>query len=235
MVWDWAVGLFEFPELVDRLATTFGPSFVAAKWSSTFNTIFNTSRPQSDDEQSLDALVDHGNAHPLVSAPIEAVEDAMKALGVSISASRMPVPPPQNCNGSNRRTSHRLTKCRKTASIFLDIFAEEGNADEDEDEDEDEVVVARSNLTTQVLPARHAHYNQDVQHIVACYEERQPSKTHSSLVLLEPHHLVLPKVQESVYILWISRQVCVLVFIKTIFLTRLPIFREHSELLSLDI
>jgi hypothetical protein len=53
MVWDWVAGLFEFLELVDRLATTFGPSFIAAKWPLTFD----ASRPQSDDEQSLDALV----------------------------------------------------------------------------------------------------------------------------------------------------------------------------------
>jgi hypothetical protein len=145
----------------------------------------------------LPTLVDHENAHSLVSAPVQAVEDNMKALGVSISASRMPVPCSQSHNGSNCCTSHHPTKCCKTASIFLDIFAKEGDTDEDEDEDTDEVVVAHSNLATQVLPAGHAHYDQDVQCIVACYEERPPPKTQSLLVPLEPHHLVLPEAQES--------------------------------------
>ncbi|KAG6373938.1 hypothetical protein JVT61DRAFT_6100 [Boletus reticuloceps] len=198
IVWDWAAGVFEFPQLLGKLKATFGASFIEAEWSLTFNAIFDASIPNSDDEQSQAALAE--NSAPLpVPAPVRVVKDPMEVLGVSIGALHMFVPPPHSRpKDSNRRAPSRTSRCLakhcKTSSIFLNISASEGHKDEDEDEDEDEDV-ARSNFPLQVLPAGQAHYTQDIQCIIARYEEHQPPTPLSLALPLEPHHPALRAVQ----------------------------------------
>ena len=148
IVWDWAAGVFEFPELINKLQTAFGDSFVQADWTPTFNAVFDTSAPDSDDEQNEAALADNSGVTPPTSSAVQVVEDTMEALGVSIRASRTLVLPSCNPKAPSHHSpsprSRPPTKRRKTvmASIFLDLSADEEDKDKDKDK-EDEEDVAR--------------------------------------------------------------------------------------------
>ena len=188
-------GVFEFPELINKLQTVFSDSFIQADWTPMFNAVFDASTLDLDDEQNKAALADNSGVTPPTSSTVQVVEDTMEALGVSIRASCMLVLPSRNPKAPSRRSpsprSHPPTKrCKTTmALIFLDLSADE----EDEEDKED---VARSNIAPPVLPTGCAHFSDHVQHLIARYEKRHSSTALTLVVPLESHHIPLPEAQE---------------------------------------
>ncbi|KAG6376546.1 hypothetical protein JVT61DRAFT_2542 [Boletus reticuloceps] len=202
MVWDWAADLLEFEELQDRLARTFRDRFVFAEWSKTFDAIFDVSAPQSDDEL-LTSLTGKNNLQPRGSAAIRAVEDAMAAVGVSISTSRMYVPPSDSSNVSDRHLpgarARRPTKHHKTGpSIFLDIDASEGDEEEEEEEEDAdaEAEAGHSTLLTRVQPAGRSYFSDALQHLITRYEQ-QPTMALGSATSSRSQHLPLFRLHET--------------------------------------
>ena len=197
MVWDWAADRLGFGELQDQLQRTFRDRFVLEEWSKTFNAIFDVSAPQSDDEL-LASPTDESLLRPGDSVAIRAVEDAMAAVGVSISTSWMYV---LSSDSSNIRPpsprTHCVTKRRKMgSSIFLDISASEDDEEEKEEEDEEEDAhseVERSTLT-QVQPAGRSHFSDTLEHLITRYEYRQPAAALGSPASSTLHETRLYKV-----------------------------------------
>ncbi|KAG6369656.1 hypothetical protein JVT61DRAFT_14155 [Boletus reticuloceps] len=199
MVWDWAADLLEFEELQDRLVRTFRDRFVFAEWSKTFDAIFNVSAPQSDDEL-LTSLTGENNLQPRGSAAIRAVEDAMAAVGVSISMSRMYVLPSDSSNVSDCHLpgarARRPTKRRKTGpSIFLDIDTSEGDEEEEEEEEDADAEAGCSTLLTRVQPAGCSYFSDALQHLITRYEQ-QPTMALGSATSSRSQHLPLFRLHE---------------------------------------
>ncbi|KIJ06250.1 hypothetical protein PAXINDRAFT_20549 [Paxillus involutus ATCC 200175] len=172
LVWDWAAGVMEFPQLSLRMEG-FGTRFVYAEWKETFDAIFNASIP-SDEGDDID-LSKADNGPP---PAIKVVKDAIAALGISLSATRSFVPPsnavstPSSSSATrpSTRKSRRPTKRRKTGSIFVDIAA----AEVDDTEEEDEGEQMELYHAPKVQPAGRTRYAKDLDRLFECYQGETP-------------------------------------------------------------
>lgn len=178
LVWDWAAGVMEFPQLSLRMEG-FGTRFVYAEWKETFDAIFNASIP-SDEGDDID-LSKADNGPP---PAIKVVKDAVAALGISLSATRSFVPPsnavstPSSSSATrpSTRKSRRPTKRRKTGSIFVDIAAAE--ADDTEEEDEGEQMELYH--TPEVQPVGRTRYAKDLDRLFEHYQGETPDAANNA-------------------------------------------------------
>ncbi|KAF9233647.1 hypothetical protein BU15DRAFT_66401 [Melanogaster broomeanus] len=192
LVWDWAAGVFEFPELTQRMES-FGPQFIHEEWKDTFDAIFEASRLSEDEDN-----VDLSNTDLGPPPAIKAVKSAMAAHNISFLATSIPAPSMSHQSGGSNCTpstssapsrssrptrslnhkSQRPTKRRKTTSIFLDLVAMEG--DEDTEEEEDNRV--ESFHVPAIEPAGQTSYAKDLDRIYEHYEGGQPQESAGSYV-----------------------------------------------------
>ncbi|KIJ04751.1 hypothetical protein PAXINDRAFT_21955 [Paxillus involutus ATCC 200175] len=157
----------------------FGTRFVYAEWKETFDAIFNASIP-SDEGDDID-LSKADNGPP---PAIKVVEDAVAALGISLSATRSFVPPsnavstPSSSSATcpSTRKSRRPTKRRKTGSIFVDIAAAE--VDDTEEEDEGEQMELYRAL--EVQPAGRTRYAKDLNRLFERYQGETPDAANNA-------------------------------------------------------
>jgi hypothetical protein len=140
-----------------KMTEDFGDRFVYEEWNQLFNAMFALSE---DDE-------DHA-------ATTRLVEDAMDQVGIFFPETHCHQQPAESSSRTvrTRRSRHPAKKRPRTASIFLDINAEEDDGEENEeedDEDDEEDRDCRRRLPS-LEPAGHAAYAQRLAEVVERYE-----------------------------------------------------------------